>query len=529
MKTLFILLVLTTIHYSLAQQSRIFQSETAFVPNQGQFDKRDWQEDKIEYGYDHNPFYVFFTKKGVTYRFDKIVRNPKRDKSHPNSPKRTNISELIHATWVGSNPNLEIVAEEQTNHYFNYGVRQGKYDAKQISGIKGYKKLTYKNLYDKIDLVYEFHAEGGIKYSLIVHPGGDPSQIKVQYTFDKTSVGEEHIEMVLNAKGQIETNTSLGQLIEYAPYTFDQLTKQEISSKYQLMNGMMTFDLGFYDPTHTLVIDPWIISPTFTTSTAVWEVETDGAGNVYSIGGETPMQLKKFNSAGVLQWTYTTPWDTSSVWLGTMATDASGISYITAGVNSEMEKIDNTGSMIWHKNNGGSYNVGPNSEFWSITFNCDQTQLLVGGTYAPGIIPTWFMAGIFDVNTTTGDITNHVVLDSTNIFNIGSTPKEVRSISSSISAKYIFLTHNDVGAISQNFSVCPNGDGPIFQEDNTHHLNYKCENYLPEQQNGGGLKALVANDQYFYTHVGDEILQWDLSNGALLNTASIPGGVGGNV
>ena len=52
----------------------------------------------------------------------------------------------------------------------------------------------------------------------------------------------------------------------------------------------MTFDLGNYNSNETIVIDPWVISPTFTTSTAVWEVETDGIGNVYSIGGETPME-----------------------------------------------------------------------------------------------------------------------------------------------------------------------------------------------------------------------------------------------
>ncbi|MCB0478068.1 MAG: gliding motility-associated C-terminal domain-containing protein [Crocinitomicaceae bacterium] len=521
---LFTCAILANLTILFAQnQNKLFQhsaiGDAAFVPNLGQFDKRDWQEDKVEYGYNHNPFYVFFTKKGVTYRFDKIVRNPNRDKSHPDSPKRTNISELIHATWVGSNPNVEIVAEEQTNHYFSYSVRQGKYGAKQIAGINGYQKLTYKNLYDKIDLVYEFHPEGGIKYSLIVHPGGDPSQIKVQYTFDKTSVGEEHIEMVLNAKGQIETNTSLGQLIEHAPYTFDQLTKQEISSKYQLVNGVMTFDLGNYDPTHTLVIDPWVISPTFTTSTAVWEVETDGAGNVYSIGGETPMQLKKFNSAGVLQWTYTTPWDTASVWLGTLATDNLGNSYITSGTTPEIERVDNGGTMTWHNSNSG-FSV----EYWSITFNCDKTKLIVGGTGATGIFGG-FQARIYDIDITNGSANSFQVVGTQGG---GFTPVEVRSISSSVNAKYVYLTHTEVGAINQNIGACPT-NLPVYQVDNTEHLAYKCENYLPEQQNGGGLKALVANDQYFYTHAGDIIIQWDLFSGAMVGSAPIPGGVGNAV
>ncbi|MCB0479430.1 MAG: gliding motility-associated C-terminal domain-containing protein [Crocinitomicaceae bacterium] len=531
MKNLLILFVLTTFQYSFSQQTKIFQSEgeAAFELNMGQYDARHWLSDKVEYAYNQNPFYVFFSKSGVTYRFDKTIRNPKRNKQDPNSPKRTIVSELIHAEWVNANPNVQIIAEDKTPYYFSYGIREGKWDARNISNVPGYKKIIYKNLYDHVDLVYEFHPEGGLKYSFILYPGANPAQIKLKYDFDHTQNAEEKVEMKLNALKQIEFTTSLAKLIEHAPYTFDKETRATIPSAYKLNGQELTFNLGNFDASHTIVIDPWVVSPTFTTSTAVWEVETDANGNVYSIGGEDPMELKKYDALGNLQWTYTTPWDTSTVWLGTMATDASGISYLTSGVSPEMEKIDNAGSMVWHKNNGGTYNVGFNSEFWSITFNCDQTKLLVGGTYAPGLIPTWFMAAIYDVNTTTGDITDHVVLDSTNIFNFGSTPVEVRSISASKGAKYIYLTHDDVGAITQSFALCPNGSAPIYQVDNTHNLNYKCENYLPEQQNGGGLKALIANDQYFYTHVGDEILQWDLATGALLNTASVPGGVGGTV
>ena len=178
-KSILIISVIALLSTTVFSQNKLFQhsavGDAAFVPNLGQFDKRDWQADKIEYGYNHNPFYVFFTKKGVTYRFDRIVRNPNRDKKDPNSAKRTNISELIHATWVGSNPNVEIIAEDKTDHYFSYAIREGKMGARNIPNISGYKRLVYKGLYDNIDLVYEFHPEGGIKYSLIVHPGGDAS------------------------------------------------------------------------------------------------------------------------------------------------------------------------------------------------------------------------------------------------------------------------------------------------------------------------------------------------------------------
>ncbi|MBN4061927.1 gliding motility-associated C-terminal domain-containing protein [Bacteroidales bacterium AH-315-I05] len=493
--------------------------DKAFIKNEGQFEGRNWQKNnQIEYAVSQNPFYIFFTKKGLTYRLDKIVRNPNRKKGKHDSPKRVNISELIHVTWLGANENVEIVVENKTDHYFSYAVKNFKTkEVTNLNRIGGYKKIIYKNLYDRIDIEYVFHPEGGIKYSVILHPGADPSQIKMQYKTSHTNTKEENITLKLNQLGQIEINTSLGDIIEHKPYTFYNNSKGEINSKYVFENNVLSFEIENYDNSQKIVIDPWVVSPTYTTSTAVWEVETDGLGNVYVIGGETPMELKKYDSAGNPLWTYTTPWDTASVWLGTLATDASGTSFITSGTSPEIERVDNAGNMVWHTNG-----TGFSDEYWSITFNCDKTKLIVGGTSVSGLFD--FYATIFDIDINSGNVLNTATFAYSNFFGGGLvTPEEVRSISSSKNARYIFLTHDQVGAVNQNLGICPTDD-PVFQVNNTHNLGYKCENYLPKTQNGGGLKALVANDNYFYTHAGDIIYQWDLNTGAQLNNVNLPGG-----
>jgi len=129
-----------------------------------------------------------------------------------------------------------------------------------------------------------------------------------------------------------------------------------------------------------------------------------------------------------------------------------------------------------------------------------------------------------------GNVFSDQTFAYTNLFGggIGTSPEEVRSISSAKNAKFIYLTHNQVGAINQNFNTCPT-NLPTFQVDNTHHLGYKCEDYLPETQNGGGLKALVANDNFFYTHSGNEIHQWALNTGVQLNTVPLAGGASSTV
>ncbi len=516
---LFLLGFLPIIAFSQVNSLASFETTPAFIKNHGQFDGRNWQKDShIEYGIDYDDSYVFFTKKGLTYRFDKIIRNPNRDKRIHDSPKRTNISELIHVNWIGSNPDVEIIVQDEASAYYSYAIRN--FETKEVRNenyIKGYKKLIYQNIYDNIDVEYIFHPETGFKYSIILHPGADVSQIKMKYSKGNTKIGSEYINYQLNQLGQIEIKASQGEITEHKPFTFYKNTKQELNSNFKFENDILSFNLENYDNTQEVVIDPWVQSPNFNSSTAVWEVETDGSGNVYVIGGETPMELRKYNSAGVWQWTYVTPWDTASVWLGTLATDDGGVSYITSGTSPEIERITTAGGMVWHTNGSGM-----SDEYWSITFNCDKTKLIVGGTILDMFAFEAF-ATIFDIDLTNGNVLGSQNLAQTSLMGIGSTPIEVRSISSSKDAKYVFLTHEEVGAINQNIGACPN-DQPIFQVDNGHHLGYKCENYLPATQNGGGLKALVANDQYFYTNSGDQVHKRLLSDGSLITSVNLTGG-----
>ena len=60
------------------------------------------------------------------------------------------------------------------------------------------------------------------------------------------------------------------------------------------------------------------------------------------------MQILKYNSAGTLQWTYNTPYDTSNVWLGTFAVDNLGNSYVTAGSTAQIQKAVDVSNKTGH-------------------------------------------------------------------------------------------------------------------------------------------------------------------------------------
>lgn len=504
---------------ALQKEPKPWSPVMSFIENKGQFDGRDWQGSAIEYGVDYNNLCVFFTKKGLTYRYDRFIRNPGRSKERPHEPKRINLSELTSVTWVGANSNTELIASEKINPYYSYCFTDKKSgEVINENYINGYLNLRYKNLYNKIDAEYICHPQQGIKYNLYVYPGANASDISMKYEAFHTSLQNENVDIQLTADGNISIKGSLLEVSELKPMAYYEDTKEPVKIAYTFNNGIAGFEIDNYDNSRLLVIDPWVVSPTFNSSNAVWEVESDGSGNVYVIGGETPMKLNKYNSAGTLQWSYTTPWDTAGYWLGTMATDNAGTTYVTAGTSPKIQKITPAGSMVW--NNSG-YNAS--CEYWSITFNCDNTKLIVGGTYLPFVMGFDFSSAVYDINVSNGAVAGFQTFDTVSVMGIGTTPIEIRGISASRNAKYNFLTHNSVGLITQNIGSCPN-NVPLYKVPLNYTLGYKCENYLPATQNGGGLKAIISNDNYVYTHSGTQIHKRNLSTGALISSVNLPGG-----
>ncbi len=519
--TLLFLLAFTAFSFTQNIWSKDANQNEYFIENKGQYDDRQHSpEENIQYGLKLGNVFVLFDQKGMTYRFEHL----KKIKVEGKESIRKNQSELIHITFLNANSDAQIIATDKVSHAYSFGIKDYfTNSAHSINNIPGFKKITYKNIYPNIDIEYTLHPKGGLKYNIILHPGANVDDIQLGYSTKNKNTGKRS-EVQISDEGQLIISTSLGDITEKAPFTFYDNSSQKIQSRYLFQNNILRFELENYDSTKKVIIDPWVISPNFNAGDFTREVETDAVGNIYTIGGELPMVLRKYSSAGTLIWQYNSPWDTvNGGWLGTLATNDAGVSFITQGTSSEIERISSGGTMDWHQ----AYTPGGlSTEFWSITFNCDDTKLIVGGTGSVGLFG--FRAVIYDIDPVNGNVNGDVTVNTgTSSGGLIATPIEVRSISSSKNAKYIFLTHTDVGAINQNIGACPS-DEPVYKTPNT-NLGYKCENFLSSDQNGGGLKAIVANDNFFYVHNGDEIKQYNVSSGVLINTVSLPGGSANNV
>ncbi|MFN8299090.1 MAG: gliding motility-associated C-terminal domain-containing protein [Chitinophagales bacterium] len=511
-------------------------NDKVFIENKGQFDVQYKPADrKVLFAIQQSSKYIYFTDKGITYHFYNATRNEEHgdnwqeelkekkekylnrlkkeeEKEEAESEKEVEgkydfSQEFIAFTWKDASPAVQLIASDTASDYHTYCIATpDKKNAYAIENIKGYHKLLYKNLYAGIDVEYTFDENiSGFKYSVIVHPGADPSLVKMVY--------DKNREIEIGEDGNLEVHTSFGEITEKAPLTFyNDDNSATIGSRFTVKNGTVGFNLKSYDKNKTLVIDPWVQSPTFNTAwDCVWECEKDAAGNVYVIGGVMPMQLLKYNTAGALQWTYSTPYDTSNVWLGTFATDAAGNSYVTAGSVAQIQKISTAGSLVW--NNASPGGIFGSTEFWNITFNCDQTKLVIGGT--GGTLPP--LPFIYQVDMANGNVTNSLQVTGGALF----PTQEVRSITASGNGRYYWLSHDSIGFIKQNFSVCPTPSSAIFKATNSYALSYKCENW---RKDNSGIMALRTYGAFAFTHKGSQLHKRNFSTGAIIGTATVPGG-----
>src|SRR5688572_6245392 len=133
----------------------------AFIENKSQFNGRNKLENStILYAIDHGPYQVYFTKSGLTYRLDKKLPRKKWDKSKPLTGedewmkimamrRQVNMqSDIIHMNWLNANKDVEVIATDETAEYFSYSMGSNSMNPNHV---RGFKKLTYKNIYPGID------------------------------------------------------------------------------------------------------------------------------------------------------------------------------------------------------------------------------------------------------------------------------------------------------------------------------------------------------------------------------------------
>jgi len=474
-----------------------------FIENKGQFDPID--NGSVFYGVRNEGVEIYFTSSGLAYHRNEPIKideeeiRESKDKHEEQEDKFKTIPYFVYMNWEGANPNPQIIAEEPVSRYFTYG------DLRDHSGATGfkasaYKKITYKNVYRGIDVVYTFPEDKkGIKYSFILHPGADPSQIKMNYKGAKLK----------NKKGSVLLETPFGIIEDHAPVSMDE-KNVPVASSFILNKNTVSFRVGAYDKTHQLIIDPWTIVPAFAFTNSAFDVDYDQYGNVYVYGGTAPYQLIKLNNAGTVLWTYTANvLFTGSDYYGDFAVDRkSGSAYMIQGFNfgaaASSVKVNASGTQV--AVNGGSVQL---AEMWRISYNSCTKKLVVagGGTLqlCQGAILDTTMTKITPVNVLGATVP---LLDFALLCSDNSGNAYMATARSFINSTYFDnkLLKVPVPALTpMNWQV---SDGYAFLETASIPYVGSFGNYP------NGFNGMTANTNNLYTYDGSVIKKWNTATGA---------------
>jgi uncharacterized protein (TIGR03437 family) len=242
-------------------------------------------------------------------------------------------------TLVGANPFPEIEGRDPLPARSNYF--HGKDPRQWHTGVPHYGQVQYRQVYPGVDLIYH-GGPGQLEYDFVISPGADPRAIQLAFQGVK--------KMRLDSAGNLVLETATGDIRQHRPAVYQDTggVRRRIAGRYVWRGSRhVGLEVGGYDHTLPLVIDPVLGFSTFLSPADPKGIAVDSAGNVYVAGTETgsvlptvnPFQgsskggldafVAKFNSTGTAL-IYSTYLGGSEQDQGyALAVDAAGNAYVT--------------------------------------------------------------------------------------------------------------------------------------------------------------------------------------------------------
>ena len=186
---------------------------------------------------------------------------------------------VLRLRMVGANLDPVIAGEEPLQGKTNYFV--GNDRSQWRTGVPTYRRVRYDDVWPGVDLVWH-GTQNALEYDFIVAPRVDPSRIRLQVNGAKR--------LRLDRSGNLIAETSAGDVVQHAPVLYQDgpAGRTPVAGKYVLRGRReVGFEIGLYDATRTLVIDPVLEYSTFLGGPGNEEafgIAVDGEGNAYVTG-----------------------------------------------------------------------------------------------------------------------------------------------------------------------------------------------------------------------------------------------------
>jgi hypothetical protein len=242
-----------------------------FQPNRGQLD------DSVKFFSQAPGYSLFLTPQEAVLAL--AVPKPK------SAEKAT---EILRMSLRDASPNPRIEGAEPMSSRTNYFI--GADRRRWQTGVPHYRKVRYHDVYPGIDLVYYGNGRN-LEYDFVVSPGADPSRIRLRFNGARRIRIEPNGDLLLRVgKAEIrQTRPLIYQTSELADSR-----RIPVEGRYRVSGREVTFELGDYDRSRELIIDPVLVYSTYLTGGALEEVigiGVDPAGNIIVAGNTTSPAL----------------------------------------------------------------------------------------------------------------------------------------------------------------------------------------------------------------------------------------------
>jgi hypothetical protein len=279
---LLVFLSLTGQAYSLHPSIHSTAKQISFRENKGQVRDQNFKprQDVLFSGATSN-FGFYLKNDGLHYQLSRIDSWKKSNQAsvlEHEEPKL--VPDLVSIyrvdiNWVGANKNAKIEKGDALEGYDNYyNVPEG---VEPALFVKSYTSLTYKNIYNGIDLKFYESQNGDLEYDFLVQPNADYRQIALEIKGAEISV---------NDKQELIIKTPFGNIIEGALAIYQD--ERKIAGNWMVEGQTVRFSVtGLYDQNKPLRIDPPV---------RVWGTYVGGSDVEYAYGCAVDNQKRSFTS-----------------------------------------------------------------------------------------------------------------------------------------------------------------------------------------------------------------------------------------
>ena len=160
----------------------------------------------------------------------------------------------------------------------------GEDESKWLRDVPTYAEVRWAGVYDGIDAVF-YGTQSQLEYDFVVAPGADAGQIRVRFEGQQSAEIDEAGELVLRMEG--------GDVRQLQPVAFQQegATQRRVAARCVLTgDGEVGFEVGDYDPSRPLVVDPALVYAKFVGGAADQlgsAMVIDASGAAYVVGYTT--------------------------------------------------------------------------------------------------------------------------------------------------------------------------------------------------------------------------------------------------